>query len=202
MKKLLAALLLVFLLAASLPTPAYAADANTFKPAVYYPYLVNLSNGTRLKDNPNQVTAVLYTSKDSLFNHLKNYWSDYHAANAAIFVFDNQKATKAYVYTFYWNYNATWNKYYDNYGSFREAPESEKVVVGVTSDNKVTCVVGHAHYQLQTYPDPSLTGGTHPIIYFRGGHHGPYMSPGIGNTFLYWGYNYTLGQTYPATIVK
>jgi hypothetical protein len=199
-RKIFVPLLLVFLFASLWITPVSAADANTFKPAVYYPHLVQLMKGTRLRDNPNQVTANLFVNKSALKDHLDDYWFSFQAKDVANYVFDNQGAAKAYVYTFYWESNPVWDKYYDNYGSYRESPETEKIVVGVTSDNKVTCVVCHAHYLVQKYPDPPVTGGTHPIIYFRGGHHGPYTSPGIGNSFLYWGYNYTLGKYYPAVI--
>lgn len=200
MKKATLIILTIVLFSLIFSTTAFAYDSNTFRPAVYYPYLVKYYPTSYLKDNPNKVYCNAYTSKSTLSGKLDDYWSSSHATEAADYIFTNQGAYKAYVYRYEWVSNSVWNRYVDNYGSYRESPENEVVVVGITSGGSVTCFVTHPHYTLVKYGSPSVTGTTHPILYFRGGHHGPYQTSGTGNSFKYWGYSYTIGSYYPAVV--
>ncbi|MGB9808431.1 MAG: hypothetical protein ACPLSA_00090 [Caldanaerobacter sp.] len=204
MKKLSIFLMAIVLLISSLAfnyTNAYAIDADLYKPAVYYPYLWKLG-GLNLHDNPNCVNYHIFTSKQELQDYLYQTegWDQSQASDAADFVFRIKNSTVAYVYTYIWYYNEYWNSFHDNYFMYREGPDTEAVVVGVSSLGAVTSFVTHPHYTLQKYDNPAIIDQTHPILYLRGAHHGPYQTSGIGNTFRYWGYNYNLLYYYPAII--
>ncbi len=176
-------------------------EADRYKPAVYYPILWKLG-GPNLNDNPNWVDYVVFTSQQDLNNYLYQIanWDPSQASDAANFIFNVTNSSIAYVYIYNWYYDQYWNSFHDNYFMYREGPDTEAVVVGVSSSGIVTAFVTHPHYTLQEYQDPALIDQTHPLLYLRGAHHGPYQSTGIGNTFNYWGYGYNLNTYYPATL--
>lgn len=201
MKRLMIITLIFLILSVFIPVQGGTFEPDKYKPAVYYPVLWKLF-GPSLYDNPNCVSYQVFTSQEELKNHLYQVenWAQDQASDAANFIFNVKNSNLAYVYTYMWYYDEYWNSFHDNYFMYREAPDTEAVIVGVSSTGVVTSFVTHPHYTLQKYDSPSLIDQTHPILYLRGAHHGPYQTEGIGNTFAYWGYIYNLQTYYPAVV--
>lgn len=194
------ALLILVLLSPISKTYSNENIEELYKPAVYYPYLWKF-DGKKLHDNPNYVDYKIFESKATLMTFLEYEcgWTKEQAKETADFVFDYERSNKAIVYKFIWYYDKEWNSFMDNYLIKRQGPDSEAVVVGIIN-NAVSCFVTHPHYTLQKYSDPVLIDNSHPLLYLRGAHHGPYQTDGIGNTFKYWGYSYSLNTYFSAKV--